>query len=31
MALLRSVGEMCRSRKITQIGSELHAKEDFKL
>lgn len=31
MALLRGVGEMCRSRKIPQIGSEQHAKQDFKI
>lgn len=31
MALLRGVGEMCRSRKIPQIASEQHAKEDFKI
>lgn len=31
MALLRGVGEMCRNRKIPQIGSEKHAKEDFKI
>lgn len=29
MALLRSVGEMCR--KTPQIGSEQNAKEDFKI
>lgn len=31
MALLRGVGEMCRSRKTPQIGNEKHAKEDFKI
>ena len=31
MPLLRGVGEISRNRKIPQIGSEQHAKEDYKV
>ena len=31
MPLLRGMGEISRNRKIPHIGSEQHAKEDYKI